>query len=122
MITADDNKGEVSGRAGGALAPQSAGGRLTPLDGLRGFASLYVIVAHLCPPLLGRAIPIRILGAIIDFGWSGVDLFFVLSGFLITGILLKSKVAHRRDTSASSTGDGSCGFFRFIILCSPSCC
>jgi len=67
--------------------------RMAPLDGLRGFASLYVIVAHLFPLLRGSGTGERILRSLIDLGWSGVDLFFVLSGFLITGILLKSKQA-----------------------------
>ena len=51
-------------------------GRLVHLDGLRCFAFLAVFVHHaLLVPLL----------------WAGVDLFFVLSGFLITSILLSSK-------------------------------
>ena len=48
------------------------------LDGLRALAIVGVLLFHLHVP-----------GA--EFGWAGVQLFFVLSGFLITGILLNSK-------------------------------
>jgi peptidoglycan/LPS O-acetylase OafA/YrhL len=71
-----------------------AGSRLLPLDGLRGLASLSVIACHMWPnDYERRALPFRLVQAVVKFGWSGVDLFFVLSGFLITGILLRSKAA-----------------------------
>jgi peptidoglycan/LPS O-acetylase OafA/YrhL len=68
---------------------------LPALDGLRGVAILLVLALHFgvaadfalrAPGALTRWIE-RICYA----GWSGVDLFFVLSGFLITSILLATK-------------------------------
>ncbi|MFI5185550.1 MAG: acyltransferase family protein [Chitinophagales bacterium] len=52
------------------------------LDGIRGFAILLVILYHNFSFI-----------SFLNFGWLGVDLFFVLSGFLITEILLNSKNA-----------------------------
>jgi peptidoglycan/LPS O-acetylase OafA/YrhL len=51
------------------------------LDGLRGVAVLLVILFH-----AGDA----------PYGWIGVDVFFALSGFLITGILLDAKTSGAR--------------------------
>jgi peptidoglycan/LPS O-acetylase OafA/YrhL len=61
------------------------------LDGLRGVAILLVMTFHFgwAKPAVGH--PAKLLVFFTNFGWSGVDLFFVLSGFLITGILLDSK-------------------------------
>jgi peptidoglycan/LPS O-acetylase OafA/YrhL len=49
------------------------------LDGVRGLAIILVLLFH----------NFRFL-AISEYGWMGVDLFFVISGFLITNILLKT--------------------------------
>ncbi len=59
---------------------------LPELQGLRGLAVLAVILYHCHPLLVGTAIYGPSL-----WGWSGVNLFFVLSGFLITSILLESR-------------------------------
>ena len=72
-------------RAG--AAPASAGahgadahsvGRIAELDGLRAIAVLAVIAYHLAP-------------AVVPGGFLGVDLFFVLSGYLITSLLLEEE-------------------------------
>ena len=66
-------------------------GRLPRLDGLRGVAILGVMIFHFVWADIARSAPARALVLFGDMGWMGVDLFFVLSGFLITGILLRSK-------------------------------
>src|SRR5665213_1680952 len=57
--------------------------RILELDGLRAFAIIPVILHH-CWPTGGWT---SFVG---EAGWMGVDLFFVLSGYLITGILLNT--------------------------------
>ena len=59
---------------------------LPELDGLRGLAILAVVLYHCHPRLAGT----WIYGASL-WGWAGVILFFVLSGFLITSILLTTR-------------------------------
>jgi peptidoglycan/LPS O-acetylase OafA/YrhL len=59
--------------------------RIPQLDAVRGIAVLLVLVHNT------DIYPQLHLGWIADNGWMGVDLFFVLSGFLITGILLDTK-------------------------------
>jgi peptidoglycan/LPS O-acetylase OafA/YrhL len=54
--------------------------RVQELDGLRGLAILLVLSAHF---------------GLFGLGWAGVDLFFVMSGYLITGILLDSRNSDR---------------------------
>lgn len=54
------------------------------LDGTRAIAALLVLVFHSAQE--GLPLP-----AIVNFGQTGVDLFFVLSGFLITSILLAAR-------------------------------
>ena len=68
-------------------------GWIPPLDGLRGLAVLMVLLYHCRFELTSNALPQRAAKWLFGFGWSGVDLFFVLSGFLITGILLDSRQA-----------------------------
>ena len=60
--------------------------RIPQLDGIRGVAILLVIMVH-----VSDKYPSLHLQYLFGNGWMGVDLFFVLSGFLITGILVDTK-------------------------------
>jgi len=61
------------------------------LDGLRALAILLVIVHNTSINEADAGIVARLWTGITDCGWIGVQLFFVLSGFLITGILLDGR-------------------------------
>ena len=65
-------------------------GHVPGLDGLRGLAVLLVVVSHtqigFLPPRQAQGILDAIGG-----GFFGVDIFFVLSGFLITTLLLNER-------------------------------
>jgi peptidoglycan/LPS O-acetylase OafA/YrhL len=78
-------------------------GHIPALDGVRGLAVALVIASHV---VMHAERPAGIIDrAVIHLaasGWIGVDLFFVLSGFLITGILVDAR--------------GSDGFFRNFYM------
>ncbi len=77
----------------GLLAEDAA--RNPRLDGLRGAAILPVMLYHLT--FFGFATnPVdRALAFLPSLGWTSVDLFFVLSGYLITGILRRAAGSDR---------------------------
>jgi peptidoglycan/LPS O-acetylase OafA/YrhL len=67
--------------------------RIPELDGIRGLAILLVLIWHYLasPLLLTSDRTSKFVGRMMMQTWSGVDLFFVLSGFLIGGILLDAR-------------------------------
>ncbi len=67
--------------------------RLWGLDGLRGIAILLVVPHNLLPVAHPTGLGETVLMAWLERGWVGVQLFFALSGFLITGILLDTRRA-----------------------------
>ncbi len=74
--------GSRSWRQGTGLATQTRHelGYVPALDGLRGIAILFV---------MGNHAPLRQYNSLLPGGFVGVDIFFVLSGFLITTLLVQ---------------------------------
>jgi peptidoglycan/LPS O-acetylase OafA/YrhL len=71
--------------------------RLPELDGLRGLAILLVVIWHYAAQPANPT-PGTLMAFLVQpfkIAWSGVDLFFVLSGFLIGGVLLDNKTSPR---------------------------
>lgn len=72
----------------------SRSSNIRALDGIRGLAIILVLLHHFEGCVPPSNIVIGSLKATFNFGWAGVDLFFALSGFLITGILLDTREAN----------------------------
>lgn len=74
-------------------APPDFSKRIPQLDGLRGVAIAMVVAFHYAGLAYLAGIPsfMNVLLSPMGLGWSGVDLFFVLSGFLIGGILIDAR-------------------------------
>ena len=64
---------------------------LPALDGLRGLAILLVLAHNFAVVALPTGLFGKLVQLGLDIGWIGVQLFFVLSGFLITRILLQTQ-------------------------------
>lgn len=80
--------------AGPRTSQEILHGHMPELDGLRGLAIILVVLGHaflLHPPSALRLFTDATFLAPLRATWIGVDLFFVLSGFLISGILLDSR-------------------------------
>ena len=66
------------------------GAEIDPLTGLRGFAALWVLLFHVWGAAIPRRMTLDVAGWSLDFtplfsiGWAGVQIFFVLSGFLLS--------------------------------------
>jgi peptidoglycan/LPS O-acetylase OafA/YrhL len=60
--------------------------KIPQLDAVRGLAALIVVMHN-----INLKYPLPFVPRLFNDGWMGVDLFFVLSGFLITGILLDTR-------------------------------
>lgn len=73
-----------------AVSLRQASAHIPALDGIRGAAAAAVFIYHYGGGAHSSNPALHWLGEVIHLGWVGVSLFFVLSGFLISGILLDS--------------------------------
>jgi peptidoglycan/LPS O-acetylase OafA/YrhL len=93
-------------------------GHVAALDGMRGLAISLVLFHHLWPWEWSTTVS-KALSKVSAISWFGVDLFFVLSGFLITGILLdqRSRPKYFVNFLARRTLRIFPAYFLFLAIC-----
>jgi peptidoglycan/LPS O-acetylase OafA/YrhL len=65
--------------------------QIPSFDGIRALAFLAVFAVHARSAITSHSWLFNAASKMMTFGWMGVDLFFVLSGFLITGGLISTE-------------------------------
>jgi len=79
--------------------------RVSELDGIRGVAIAAILILHMAEILVAGVGYSRVIAAVYRLmcaGWLGVDVFFVLSGFLITRVLLEGRDYQNPSVNRSS--------------------
>lgn len=89
--------------------------RIPELDGLRAIAVLMVMIEHIYEVAPTNVHPTGAVEFLLTHGWLGVGLFFVLSGFLITGILLDGQ--KRPDYFKSFYRRRACRILPLAVTC-----
>ena len=84
--SASPGEGDANGRRGALRGPHTS--RMIELDFLRGIAIVLVLFHHTLL-VFGYEQMGFFSRSLTRFGWTGVDLFFVLSGFLVGGLLFQ---------------------------------
>jgi len=85
----------LSGGASDVSREWRPSGHLPALDGLRALAVFVVVEHNISLVTGGQGVILHQLESMLHRGWMGVQLFFVLSGFLITRILLETQGSPR---------------------------
>ena len=93
--------------------PLATSGRFPGFDGLRAVAILLVLLWHTAVVTRFPAEALGPLRPLVMTGWAGVDLFFALSGFLITALLLREERAH--GGTDGGTEPGRIDLWRFYL-------
>jgi peptidoglycan/LPS O-acetylase OafA/YrhL len=90
-VNADRRGDDDTGPAQGPSTAPGSGAHLPALDGVRGLAILMVVLYHFVAQTAATNRFEAAVNRVLSYGPLGVDLFFILSGFLITGILYDSR-------------------------------